>query len=771
MTQKKIALNANFGELRNRGKAFTSTIEDYDKLINGKELAVLIDKIRTSTDKKEQDELKAQLPFRCAHYSAFVDNRRDGNHVAPENFMYQTVVDIDEIEYVDCAIERAMLLNTQDGLWKDHVLRIERSARGKAHIDIRLPVGMTVEESQKQFCADLGVPYDSSCITRERFIYLVDKGSEIYRSPMWCAILPEEEIEARRKAFADRGLPIDGYIPKEKKATKKKEAEVVKEAETVVIPDNVELDETLTFDGMLYKDIVKKYWELFHDGKEPVEGVRHPRTFELAVNIRTICDYDLTKLMKVIPNYFGPEGFKEYCSILIGANGEPRKAMPSRMKAVLDAMKKDRLSNMLNDGGDSNGIPVYTKKKPDFIQLISSKADKCLRAMIEESIWPALCAYLSGNVKFKYIDGKMHEANISSVLIGKQSTGKGYINEPLEAIMADINVNDDISRQKLDEWRKKCRKKGKDQGEEPRPDDVCIQRLEGSITPTRFAEAQMDADKNGLKRCYTRVDEIELLKGISRNNSEELFALIRAAFDTSTWGRDAVGAQFISGSFNVRYVFNASCTPVAAHKFITSKWVNDGTLTRLCVNTIFESENMPRVKEYDSDFYKKVRYYIERLKNANGVISCPKADKLVKEMIEEHKRIAEESGLEGYKKYSYRACVMGWLKACILYIMNDYKWEKCIADYVRYSVKRDMWCKMYYFGKDIEEGNSETDNHRVTVQSVLALLPPQFTEADYMKKVDELGRKGNKGTLRTWVSRGKIYYDDTTNMYVKRAES
>lgn len=761
--KKRIALNAKFGAERNRGKAFTSSIEEFDEVINSNELSELISKIRTSTDKKEQDELKAQLPFRCAHYSAFVDNRRDSSHVAPEHFMYQTVVDIDEIEYVDCAIERAMLLNTQDGIWKDHVLKIERSARGKAHIDIRLPIGMTVEESQKQFCAELGVPYDSSCITRERFIYLVDKGSEIYRSPMWCAILPEEEIEARRKAFADRGLPIDGYAPKQK-AT-----ETVKSHEEKVEVSKVKYDEKLVFaNGILYKDIVNKFWELYYHGQEPVEGTRNSDTFDLALHIRTICDYDIAKMMQVIPNYWGPEGWTEYRDTLINANSVPRKGMPYKMRNVLEAVRKDRFKLRLSDGNDDvNGIPVYAKKKPDFIQLISSKADKSLRAMIEESVWPALCAYLSGNVKFRYIDGKMHEANISSVLIGKQSTGKGYINEPLEAIMADINVNDDISRQKLDEWRKKCRKKGKDQGEEPRPDDVCIQRLEGSITPTRFAEAQMDADKNGLKRCYTRVDEIELLKGISRNNSEELFALIRAAFDTSTWGRDAVGAQFISGSFNVRYVFNASCTPVAAHKFITSKWVNDGTLTRLCVNTIFESENMPRVKEYDSDFYKKVRFYIERLKSANGVISCPKADKLVKEMIEEHKRIAEESGLEGYKKYSYRACVMGWLKACILYIMNDYKWEKCIADYVRYSVKRDMWCKMFYFGKDIEEGNSDTDNHRVTVQSVLALLPSEFSEADYMKKVEELGRKGNKGTLRTWCSRGKIYYDDASNMYVK----
>lgn len=763
--KKRIALNANFGAKRNRGKAFTSSIEEFDEVINSNELSELISKIRTSTDKKEQDELKAQLPFRCAHYSAFVDNRRDSNHVAPEHFMYQTVVDIDEIEYVDCAIERAMLLNTQDGLWKDHVLKIERSARGKAHIDIRLPIGMTVEESQQQFCAEMGVPYDSSCITRERFIYLVDKGSEIYRSPMWCAILPEEEIEARRKAFADRGLPIDGYAPKQK-AT-----ETVKSHEEKVEVSKVKYDEKLVFaNGILYKDIVNKFWELYYHGQEPVEGTRNSDTFDLALHIRTICDYDIAKMMQVIPNYWGPEGKEEYYGVLVNANSEPRKGMPFKMKTVLEAVRKDMLQSRLTDGnGDVNGIPVYAKKKPDFIQLISSKADKSLRAMIEESVWPALCAYLSGNVKFRYIDGKMHEANISSVLIGKQSTGKGYINEPLEAILADINVNDDISRTKLDEWRKKCRKKGKDQGEEPRPDDVCIQRLEGSITPTRFAEAQMDAEKNGQKRCYTKVDEIELLKGISRNNSEELFALIRAAFDTSSWGRDAVGAQFVSGSFDVRYVFNASCTPVAAHKFITSKWVNDGTLTRLCVNTIFESDTMPRVREYDSDFYKKVRFYIERLKNATGVISCPKADKLAKEMVEEHKRIAEESGLEGYKKYSYRACVMGWLKACILYIMNDYKWEKCIADYVRYSVKRDMWCKMFYFGKDIEEGNSDANNHQVTVQSVLALLPAQFTEADYMKKVSDLGRKGNKGTLRTWCSRRKIYFDDASNMYVKCA--
>lgn len=767
MNTKKICLNANFGAKRNRGKAFTSSVEDFNKVINSPELADFIKKIRNEPDKKKQEALKQDLPFRCAHYYHFNGDNRKAGYADPEAFLFQTVFDIDEPEYIESALKRAKELNDDEtSMWYKHVLRITYSVRHKLHIDIRLPLGMTIEETQTQFGKDLGVPFDPACTTPERFIYLTDASNEVYRSDDWCMLLPEDELERRRKAYTDRGLPIDGVVRKDKKVTQKEKTVVKAEIEDL---SQVEHDDSLTFDGIPYTDIIRKYWELYNNGMEPIEGCRHSLTWQLAVNLRAICDYNQTKLEQVIPNYWhSQEDIAEYRATIASANAEPRKGMPTRMAEVLKAIKSDRLNNLLTEGGnDDNHIPVYTKTKPAFIKLISSKVDKTLKAMVEESIWPALCAYLPGNVKFRYIDGKEHEANISSVLLARQSSGKGYINEPIEAILADITVNDDISHEKLDEWRRMCRKR-KEEGEEPRPDDICIQRLNGSMTQARFAEAQIDAAKNGKKRCHSLFDEIELVKGISRNNLEELFALIRAAFDTSRYGRDAVGAQFVSGSFDVRYCFNASSTPYAVRKVITQKCVNDGTLTRLNVNTLFrDDDSMPKIGNYDEAYYNKVRCYVQKLKDADGQIKCPQADKLAKELVEEHKQIALESGLEGYRTFSFRACVIGWLKANILYILNDYKWEKCIADYVKYSVRRDMWCKMYYFGKDIEEGHGETGNQRVTVQSVLALLPSEFSEADYMKKVEELGRKGNKGTLRTWVSRGKIYYDDTSRMYVK----
>ncbi len=541
------------------------------------------------------------------------------------------------------------------------------------------------------------------------------------------------------------------------------------------------------YQGIPYKDIVAKYWVLFNNGKEPCVGDRNMQTFELAKTLRSICNYNQAFLEKVIDRYDGLSEEEWHKTIANAIKDESqKKGMPYRLKQILRACKEDRKLKYLavgaghgDDENDANvrgaKMPARPKKMPKFLKLVSSKVSDKYKAMVEEAIWPAVCAHLKG-VKFQYIDGCEHEANISSPLIGRQGIGKGCINKPIEVLLEDITERDRQNEMRERQWRQRNQGRGASKDRQPRPDDLIFQRLDFDLTPAALSQALIDAEKNGGRRIITKVDEIEMLGQVGNGKNDTVGLLIRYAFDNARWGQKRVGLDSVNGSYTVRWVWNASCTRKSAHKFITPAWVANGTLSRLNLNTILVpkgNEEISKIGEYDDNYTADMRTYVEKLNAANGLVSCQEADKLAQVMLKEHNDIADMCESEGYRVFSYRAIVIGWLKANLLYILNDYKWDKSIAKYVKYSVRRDMWVKFYHFGDEIESEFEDDDNTRHALpQNMLSLLPDEFTLNEYLTLRQEQGRTGTgRSTLRMWKQRGYIDFDDVSGRYVKKVRS
>lgn len=557
---------------------------------------------------------------------------------------------------------------------------------------------------------------------------------------------------------------------------------VAKHPETVITNKPEPAASDLSYQGIPYSAIIKKYWDMFYDGKEPCMGDRNVRTFEICMLLRSICDYSQEILEAVIPRY---DGFPvdEWRRTIDSALKEPRKGMPYKLKQVLDALRQEKKLQLMANGkttgctvtninGQLSVMPERPKRMPKFLNLVSSKVDPYYKAMVEESIWPGICAHLH-EVKFWYIDGVDCEANISSPLIGKQSSGKGLVNKPIEYVLADITERDKENVQREEQWRERNKGKGASKDRQNRPKDIVIQRLDQDLTPAALAQSLIDGERNGKKRIITKVDEIEFLSDIGDGDKRKVSLLVRYAFDSGSWGQRRVGLDSVNGSYTVRWVWNASSTSSRAKAFINRDWVANGSLSRLNVNTIIKPEgnqNIKKVEAYDDKYAEELKVYIDRLNAASGDIRCKQADALAYKLLEEHNEIADLCESEGYRVFSYRAVKIGWLKACLLYIMNDYKWEKSIAEYVAYSVRRDLWAKFLYFGDEIEAEFAEEKNvSRSTPKNMLTMLPDEFTFEDYLNVRQSLGKQGDgRGTIRIWVHRGYIVLDDTTKRYVKK---
>lgn len=557
---------------------------------------------------------------------------------------------------------------------------------------------------------------------------------------------------------------------------------VAKQPETVITNKPEPAASDLSYQGIPYSAIIKKYWDMYYDGKEPCMGDRNVRTFEICMLLRSICDYSQEILEAVIPRY---DGFPvdEWRRTIDSALKEPRKGMPYKLKQVLDALRQEKKLQLMANGkttgstvtninGQLSVMPERPKRMPKFLNLVSSKVDPYYKAMVEESIWPGVCAHLHG-VKFWYIDGVDCEANISSPLIGKQSSGKGLVNKPIEYVLADITERDKENVQREEQWRERNKGKGASKDRQNRPKDIVIQRLDQDLTPAALAQSLIDGERNGKKRIITKVDEIEFLSDIGDGDKRKVSLLVRYAFDSGSWGQRRVGLDSVNGSYTVRWVWNASSTSSRAKAFINRDWVANGSLSRLNVNTIIKPEgnqNIKKVEAYDDKYAEELKVYIDRLNAASGDIRCKQADALAYKLLEEHNEIADLCESEGYRVFSYRAVKIGWLKACLLYIMNDYKWDKSIAEYVAYSVRRDLWAKFLYFGDEIEAEFAEEKNvSRSTPKNMLTMLPDEFTFEDYLNVRQSLGKQGDgRGTIRIWVHRGYIVLDDTTKRYVKK---
>ena len=538
----------------------------------------------------------------------------------------------------------------------------------------------------------------------------------------------------------------------------------------------VAYDPEARYNGVLFKDIIAKYWELYNDGKEPVDGDRNVLTFELAVTIRSICGYSLEKMMAVVPNYWiKPDGtcsqddLAEWRKTIESALKEPRKGMPYRLKQVLQALKSQ--AGVKACGGTLTTPPPMPKKLPPLIRLLTKNVPWFYKPAVANAVFPALGVHLHG-VKFRYWDNVEHEATFMNVLIGRQSIGKGTIKKPIEYIMEDIRQRDIPNRQREAEWKQKnpVAKQKKD----PRPTDICIQMLIDNLTDAVFNQRIVVANNNGQRFIYTIVDEIEGLKKVtSKGTVDEVGLLIRKAFDNSNAGQERVGADSVSGIAPLRWNFNASTTPPNARKFFV-KMVNDGTVGRLDISTIIRNDDdddtPPILGIYDHTFAAELKPYIDRLEAANGLIECQQAKRLSLNMMQENKDAAKLYESEAYRVFSYRANMIAWLKGMVLYVAHGYKWSREIAEFVRWSQQYNLWCKMLYFGQQLErELREEVEIQRQSgPQNLLELLPDEFTKEQYYQMRQQQGKTGSgDGTLRSWQSRGYIAYDEVSGRYCK----
>ena len=634
----------------------------------------------------------------------------------------------------------------------------EQSATKGYHLVFARRPELSQEENLKWASELLGVKFDDNAkdITRvfftttsEQLIYLDDSIFEIEEAPEADSSdggqVPVRNTEA---LMADRNLsPVRSLAPQDK-----------------------------DYNGIPYSEIIKKYWELFNGGKEPVEGDRNALTFELAVTLRSICGYSIETLQQVIPNYWAkPDGtcskedLTEWNNTLMNALKEPKKGMPYRLRQVMNALKET--NRVKACGGTMTSPPPMSKRLPPLIKLLTKNVPWMYKPAVASAVFPALGAHLHG-VKFRYWDNVLHEATFMNLLVGRQSVGKGSIKKPIEYIMEDIRQRDLPNRQREAEWKQK--NPGARQKKDPRPTDICIQMLIDNLTDAVFNQRIVDANNNGERFIFTIVDEIEALKKVtSKGTVDEVGLLIRKAFDNSLAGQERVGADSVSGIAPLRWNFNASTTPPNARKFFY-KMVNDGTVSRLDVATIIcdddEEEQTPIFGIYDNKFAEELKPYINRLEAANGLIECPQAEKLAKEMKHENHDTAKLYESDAYEILSYRANVIAWLKGMVLYVAHGYKWSKEIADFVRWSEQYNLWCKMIYFGKQLEkELLEEKEIQRQSgPMNLLELLPDEFNKEQYRQMRQSQGKSGNgDSTLRSWQSRGYIDFDEVSGKYCK----
>ena len=720
------------------------TREEYLKLRGSQEQQATLAAVRQG-DEKQKSRL-VQMNYSCLP-------NPDGSLKGSKRMSTTVGMDIDHVPSEQMATLKERILGKKDELG---LQMLEMSARKQGyHLVFKRRPELSQEANLRWASELLGVEFDDKAkdITRVFFTTTADDDELLF--------LDDEIFDATPAV-----TPLQCYSSQE----------TVPQTSNISLQTSVAYDPDAKYNGVLYKDIIAKYWELYNDGKEPVDGDRNVLTFELAATIRSICGYSLEKLLTVVPNYWAkPDGtcpqedLAEYRKTLENALKEAKKGMPYRLKQVLQSLKSQ--AGVKACGGTLTTPPPMPKKLPPLVKLLTKNVPWFYKPAVANAVFPALGVHLHG-VKFRYWDNVDHEATFMNVLIGRQSIGKGSIKKPIEYIMEDIRQRDIPNRQREAEWKQK--NPGAKQKKDPRPTDICIQMLIDNLTDAVFNQRIVDANNNGERYIYTIVDEVEALKKVtSRGSVDEVGLLIRKAFDNSLAGQERVGADSVSGIAPLRWNFNASTTPPNARKFFY-KMVNDGTVSRLDVSTIIHSEEnedeAPILGIYDHTFAEELKPYIDRLEAASGLIECAQAKRLALDMRQENRDAARLYESEAYKILSYRANVIAWLKGMVLYVAHGYKWSREIADFVRWSEQYNLWCKMLYFGQQLErELREELEiQSQSGPQNLLNNLPDEFTKEQYRQMRQQHGKKGDgESTLRTWATRGHIVYDEVSGRYCK----
>ena len=812
--------------------------------------------------KKAKEGLKRQLPIRAIHYSKFRNNHRSSEDADPESFLFQTTIDVDDVDYVDAALEKARELNCSNTIWKGKLLHLEYSARKKLHIDIRMPMGMTIEETQKAYCEAAGIPYDKSCITPERIIFITDKDSEIYRSKEWYGVLPDEEIQARREAFLKRGLTIDGkgtpsfssselrgkngnipasdsssdyarnlngtstqgrYGPGDESAYLQDSYHKV-QSSNLKVQSNDDVQDN-RFQGTDSHSAVSSgaaiqpaqpgnshradddyfshtgnaqkagglaaqaaesaseknliAFDLFQDsaGLKGMNidtiGSRHSSLLAImsAGASRVMSEEELMKVVaKRMPSYYQENDCHQLIHDFYAKYGDSSKPFSRdviRVNALAEKQANDAnhkvQSSMLNVQSNacvqsSNASypppPPMPGKLPKLVELLISKTPEIYQPAVAHAIFPPLATHL-WNTRFRYIDNVEHEATLMTCLLAGTGAGKSCVQMPISMIMEDIRKRDQKNLKREKEWKEEMMRKGANKDKRKRPDNLIIQEIDADMTNPAFVMRTAEAKGHFLYTSLNEIDQFDALKGIGNQH----FRIMCLAFDPGNqYGQTRVGTQSVTERVTVRFNWNASTTIQKGQRYF-SKVLTDGPLSRINFCTIPEREigdKIPVYGTYDDQFRKELKPYIENLCMATGLIDCPEAYRLAEILSEENADFSQVTQNRIYENFTFRANVIAYLKACVLYVANGCRWEPEIEDFIRWSERYDLWCKMRFFEEDIQKANNvgEHSNKRGP-SNLLQSLPDTFTEQQVVEARAALGlsEEGTAHLLSTWVYR------------------
>ena len=754
----------------NMGSVSSQPLSVYDKTIAYPWMADLIAAIRGGND-----GLKKQLPFRCAHYYQFRDNRRSQKNAVPESFLFQTTIDVDDKEYVDKAIEKARELNCSDTIWKGALLHLEYSARKKLHIDIRMPVGMTIEETQRAYCEALGVPYDESCISPERMLFITDKESEIYRSPHWYEVLPQEELEKRRQAYLDRGLTIDGREGAPGSAIQPAQPCDSNAAHAAHLsPAGAHQDAGAVATG---KNLAA--FDLFRNaaGLKDVDintpGSRHSSLLAImsAGASRVMSEDELKAVVAQKMPAFSQE---RDCQQLIhdfyakyGDSSKPMSQAVIRINAQAEkSSQKDAVSFKTvssEDGTDSNAEddknvpPPMPEHLPKLVELLLSKTPDVYKPAVAHAIFPPLATHLC-KTTFKYIDNVEHEATLMCCLLAGTGAGKNCVQMPINMIMEDIRQRDRENLNREKEWKDEVTRKGANKDKRKRPENLIIQEIDADMTNPAFVMRTAEAQEHFLYTSLNEIDQFDALKG----QGNQQFKIMCLAFDPGNqYGQTRVGTSSVTERITIRFNWNASTTVQLGQRYF-SKVLTDGPISRINFCTIPEREigaEMPVYGEYDDAFREALKPYIENLCKASGRIDCAEALALAEKLKEENADFSRMSQNRVFENLSFRGNVIAFLKACVLYVANGSKWEPEIEEFIRWSESYDLWCKMIFFGAGIAKANETGEkSSKRGPANLLQQMPDTFTytQAEMVRLQNDFGKNGTARMLRNWVNRHYI---------------
>ena len=846
MSRRLIAMNPNRNA--NMGKISTHLLDYYTELTKQPWLSTLVGQIRDLTAKqnlmlqqaadavdasqyaneddlafaiiKKQEEVKAgetfkqldkqisvlkkQLPFRSPHYFNFLGDHRAQKTINPEAFTFQTTVDIDNPEEVETAVKNALLLNgmfdapaeklfrekifSADDieLWKGKVLHVERSARNKAHIDIRIPVGMTIAEAQSAFCKLIHATEDPSCVTPERIIFITDAVSQIYTADDWYKRLDEEAVAEYREAYRKRGLDIDGRpldvdsaqvrasqnpYSSQKSSSQNSSSQSSSSSAPTVDFQPVESEEEKarkaanavqyeqTYDGVPYEEITKALVDLM--GGAPAHGNRNNFIYREACLLRYICNSEAAWIKQVI-EIFGEDEAKAFASVESACKVAQSSEMPQLVKQAVELARKNYLAKQATEkaGIYADVPPQMPARLPKLIKLLTSKVPDDFKAPVAMAVFPPLAAHLKG-VTFRYIDNQVHEAAMMNLLVAPMSSGKSAVNGPINSIIEDLVQMDKVNRQKEQEWKDEVNTMGDNKKKPVRPEDICIRIVSPDLTRAAYIQRLDDAQKAGDAYLYCKMDEVDMLKKFNDPSQ-----LIRLCWDNSEDGQERVGTKSVTARVKTRFNWNASSTIAVTQKFFSVREVADGAVSRLSLATIFlpEFAPCPVVGNYDAQFKSQLAPYIHQLNAASGSKECRKVRQLIERLGSELMELAQLAYNKPYAEFAKRSLANGFRRAMVLYLANGEKWEKAIEDFIVWSVKYDLWCKMRFFGNQMQEA-IDADNrsiyHASGVSNLLLFVHDTFDKAEIQNVCMVHGTKTKLAILLcNWKKRGFIVKND-----------